>query len=98
MCAPGNPGIGADAELLQADPADLGALVGAAVAREADLEIVGPEAPLVAGLADALRAEGVRCFGPSEAAAALEGSKAVAKRVMADASVPTAGFAVVHTV
>jgi phosphoribosylamine--glycine ligase len=98
LCAPGNPGIGADAELLQADPADLGALVGAAVAREADLVVVGPEAPLVAGLADALRAEGVRCFGPSEAAAALEGSKAVAKRVMADAGVPTAGFAVVHTV
>jgi phosphoribosylamine--glycine ligase len=98
LCAPGNPGIGADAELLQADPADLGALVGAAVAREADLVVVGPEAPLVAGLADALRAAGVHCFGPSEAAAALEGSKAVAKRVMADAGVPTAGFAVVHTV
>jgi phosphoribosylamine---glycine ligase len=98
LCAPGNPGIARDAELLQADPADLGAVVGAAVAREADLVIVGPEAPLVAGLTDALRAEGVRCFGPSREAAALEGSKALAKRVMADAGVPTAAFDVVHTV
>jgi phosphoribosylamine---glycine ligase len=98
LCAPGNPGIAADVELLQVDAADTGGVVGAAMARGVDLVVVGPEAPLVAGLADELRAAGVACFGPSRAAAALEGSKAVAKRVMADAGVPTAAFSVVRTV
>jgi phosphoribosylamine--glycine ligase len=98
LCAPGNVGIGADAELVQADVSDHGAIVGAALAREVDLVVVGPEAPLVGGLADALRTAGVRCFGPSGAAAELEGSKAVAKRIMAEAGVPTAAFSVVHTV
>src|SRR6185312_4817770 len=56
----------------------------------ADLVVVGPEAPLVAGVADAVRAAGIACFGPSAAAAALEGSKAFAKDVMAAAGVPTA--------
>ena len=57
----------------------------------ADLVVVGPEAPLVAGVADAVRAKGIACFGPSAAAARLEGSKAFAKDVMAAAGVPTAG-------
>src|SRR5947208_10335483 len=60
-----------------------------------DLVLVGPEAPLVAGVADALEAEGIPCFGPSRAAAALEGSKAFCKEVMAAAAVPTAAYEVV---
>ncbi|OEJ95323.1 phosphoribosylamine--glycine ligase [Streptomyces thermolilacinus] len=89
-CAPGNAGIAEVAELHQVD-----ALDGAAVARlagdlEADLVVVGPEAPLVAGVADAVRAAGIPCFGPSKEAARLEGSKAFAKDVMASAGVPTA--------
>ncbi|MFV2121532.1 phosphoribosylamine--glycine ligase, partial [Streptomyces sp. Act-28] len=89
-CAPGNAGIAEVAELHQVD-----ALDGAAVARlagdlEADLVVVGPEAPLVAGVADAVRAAGIPCFGPSREAARLEGSKAFAKDVMASAGVPTA--------
>ncbi|MFE9252051.1 phosphoribosylamine--glycine ligase [Streptomyces sp. NPDC007088] len=89
-CAPGNAGIAEAAELRPVDPLD-----GADVARlarevEAGLVVVGPEAPLVAGVADAVRAAGIACFGPSGAAARLEGSKAFAKDVMAAAQVPTA--------
>ncbi|MGC5345028.1 phosphoribosylamine--glycine ligase [Streptomyces sp. DT24] len=89
-CAPGNAGI---AEVAEPHPVD--ALDGDAVARlatdlGAELVVVGPEAPLVAGVADAVRAAGVPCFGPSAEAAQLEGSKAFAKDVMAAANVPTA--------
>ncbi|MFE7705424.1 phosphoribosylamine--glycine ligase [Streptomyces sp. NPDC057486] len=89
-CAPGNAGI---AEVAELHPVD--ALDGAAVARlatelGAELVVVGPEAPLVAGVADAVRAAGIPCFGPSGEAARLEGSKAFAKDVMAGAGVPTA--------
>ncbi|MFD7287950.1 phosphoribosylamine--glycine ligase [Streptomyces sp. NPDC059863] len=89
-CAPGNAGI---AEVAELHPVD--ALDGAAVARlatelEAGLVVVGPEAPLVAGVADAVRSAGIPCFGPSREAAELEGSKAFAKDVMASANVPTA--------
>nr|WP_202449555.1 phosphoribosylamine--glycine ligase [Streptomyces sp. SID4917] len=89
-CAPGNAGI---AEVAELHPVD--ALDGAAVARlatelEAGLVVVGPEAPLVAGVADAVRDAGIPCFGPSKEAAELEGSKAFAKDVMAAANVPTA--------
>ncbi|MGW0549232.1 phosphoribosylamine--glycine ligase [Streptomyces altiplanensis] len=89
-CAPGNAGI---AEVAELHPVD--ALDGAAVARlagelGAGLVVVGPEAPLVAGVADAVRAAGIPCFGPSREAAQLEGSKAFAKDVMAGANVPTA--------
>lgn len=91
VAAPGNPGIGAVAALRPgvaiADPAEAAAL---AVEVGADLVVVGPEAPLVAGVADAVRAKGIACFGPSAAAARLEGSKAFAKEVMAAAGVPTA--------
>jgi len=87
---PGNPGIGQVATLHAGDQND-GAVV-AALAKEvgADLVVVGPEAPLVAGVADAVRAAGIPVFGPSGEAAMLEGSKAFAKEVMAAASVPTA--------
>ncbi|MBC9719118.1 phosphoribosylamine--glycine ligase [Streptomyces sp. TRM66268-LWL] len=89
-CAPGNAGIAEVAELHPVDALD-GAAV-AALARElsADLVVVGPEAPLVAGVADAVREVGIPCFGPSAEAAQLEGSKAFAKDVMAGAGVPTA--------
>jgi phosphoribosylamine---glycine ligase len=88
--APGNPGIGAVATLHDVDVVD-GAAVGALARTLAvDLVVVGPEAPLVAGVADAVRACGIACFGPSAAAARLEGSKAFAKEVMAAAGVPTA--------
>ncbi|MFD3453798.1 phosphoribosylamine--glycine ligase [Streptomyces sp. NPDC058691] len=89
-CAPGNAGIAEAARLHAVDPLDGEAVADLAARLEADLVIVGPEAPLVAGVADAVRARGIDCFGPSREAAALEGSKAFAKDVMATAGVPTA--------
>ena len=90
--SPGNPGIAEVAEILQsASPLE------AARAVNADLVVVGPEAPLVAGAADEMREAGFAVFGPSAAAAQLEGSKAFAKQVMADAGVPTAGHWVCET-
>ncbi|PXY31475.1 phosphoribosylamine--glycine ligase [Prauserella muralis] len=94
-CAPGNAGIAALAEPLGADLTDPKAIAGAAARWKADLVVVGPEVPLVAGAADAVRAEGIACFGPSAAAARIEGSKAFAKDVMAAAKVPTARSEVV---
>jgi phosphoribosylamine--glycine ligase len=88
--APGNPGIAAVATLHGVDPLDGDAVAGLAVDLGVDLVVVGPEAPLVAGVADAVRARGISCFGPSAEAARLEGSKAFAKEVMAAAGVPTA--------
>ncbi|MEU6811788.1 phosphoribosylamine--glycine ligase [Streptomyces sp. NPDC046831] len=89
-CAPGNAGIAEVAELHQVDALD-GAAVSALAGRlGADLVVVGPEAPLVAGVADAVREAGIPVFGPSAQAARLEGSKAFAKDVMAAAGVPTA--------
>ena len=89
--APGNPGIGEVATLHDVDPMDGAAVAALATAIGADLVVVGPEAPLVAGVADVVRDAGIACFGPSLAAARLEGSKAFAKEVMATAGVPTAG-------
>jgi len=95
LCAPGNAGIAADAECLpDLGAGDVEAIVAAARGRAVDLVAVGPEAPLVAGVVDALEEAGVAAFGPSAAAAALEGSKAFAKQVMAEAGVPTASYAV----
>ncbi|MER7002944.1 phosphoribosylamine--glycine ligase [Dactylosporangium sp. NPDC000555] len=90
ICAPGNPGMAALGELADVDPLDPGAVAALAVELAADLVVVGPEAPLVAGVADAVRAKGIPCFGPSQQAAQLEGSKAFAKDVMRAAGVPTA--------
>jgi phosphoribosylamine--glycine ligase len=99
LCAPGNPGIAADAAPLPgADPDDPEGLAAAAAAAGVDLVVVGPEAPLVAGLADACAVAGVRCFGPVAEAARLEGSKAYAKEIMIAAGVPTGGHAIVATV
>ncbi|MEV0962543.1 phosphoribosylamine--glycine ligase [Streptomyces sp. NPDC049910] len=89
-CAPGNAGIAEVAELHPVDAVDGDAVAALAGRLEADLVVVGPEAPLVAGVADAVRAAGIPCFGPSREAARLEGSKAFAKEVMAAANVPTA--------
>ncbi|MFD3442255.1 phosphoribosylamine--glycine ligase [Streptomyces sp. NPDC058685] len=89
-CAPGNAGIGEVAELHPVDAMDGAAVARLATVLAAGLVVVGPEAPLVAGVADAVRAAGIPCFGPSREAAELEGSKAFAKAVMAAAAVPTA--------
>jgi phosphoribosylamine--glycine ligase len=88
--APGNPGIAALGTLHAVDPMDGAAVAELARTLDADLVVVGPEAPLVAGVADAVRDAGIACFGPSAAAARIEGSKAFAKEVMAAAEVPTA--------
>jgi phosphoribosylamine--glycine ligase len=88
--APGNPGMAAVATLHEVDPMDGDAV--AALARElgAGLVVIGPEGPLVAGVADSVTAAGITCFGPTAEAAMLEGSKAFAKEIMAAAGVPTA--------
>jgi phosphoribosylamine---glycine ligase len=96
--APGNPGIGTLARLHPVPVSDLEGLTRLAVEIDADLVVVGPEAPLVAGLVDRLSAAGVAAFGPTAAAARLEGSKAFAKSVMDAAGVPTARFTVCDTV
>lgn len=88
--APGNPGIAAVATLHDVDPMDGAAVAALATTLGVDLVVVGPEAPLVAGVADDVRAAGIACFGPSKDAAQIEGSKAFAKQVMAGAEVPTA--------
>ncbi|TDT28490.1 phosphoribosylamine--glycine ligase [Streptomyces sp. BK208] len=89
-CAPGNAGIAEVAELHQVDALDGAAVTALATRLGAELVVVGPEAPLVAGVADAVREAGIPVFGPSGEAARLEGSKAFAKDVMAGAGVPTA--------
>jgi phosphoribosylamine--glycine ligase len=86
VCAPGNAGVPGPA----LDQLDGAAVVALAQSEGADLVVIGPEAPLVAGVADAVRAAGIACFGPSAEAAELEGSKTFAKEVMAEAGVPTA--------
>ena len=98
ICAPGNAGIAADAECLpDVGAEDAGAIVGAARDIEADLVVVGPEAPLVAGAVDALEEAGIPAFGPRAGAARIEGSKAFAKELMADAGVPTASHTVLRS-
>ena len=87
---PGNPGMARDAELHDVAASDVPGITALAARIEPDLVVVGPEAPLVAGLADALRARGCNVFGPDAAAARIEGSKAFAKDVMLAAGLPTA--------
>ena len=90
VCAPGNAGTAELAESRPVDVADPAAVTALATEVAADLVVVGPEVPLVAGAADAVRAAGIACFGPSAAAAEIEGSKSFAKDVMRAAGVPTA--------
>jgi phosphoribosylamine---glycine ligase len=92
IAAPGNPGIARWAECVALDPCDVGAVVALAKQRAIDLVVVGPEAPLVAGVADACRATGIAVFGPSAAAAQLEGSKGFTKDLCARHNIPTAAY------
>src|SRR4051812_5857498 len=98
LATPGSPGIERDGiECLGLSVGDLNGIVAAARARRVDLVVVGPEAPLVGGLVDMLGEAGVRAFGPSAAAARIEGSKADAKELMRDVGVPTASHVVFRT-
>jgi phosphoribosylamine---glycine ligase len=98
LAAPGNPGIAALARCLPVPADDVEGLVALARDEAVDLVVIGPEAPLVAGLADRLEAEAIAHFGPSGGAARMEGSKAFAKEIMASAGVPTAHWQEVTTV
>jgi phosphoribosylamine--glycine ligase len=89
-CAPGNPGIAAVAECVPVGAMDIATLVGFAQDNAVDLVVPGPEAPLVAGIADAMERAGIDCCGPSAAAARLEGSKSFAKEICEAAGIPTA--------
>jgi phosphoribosylamine--glycine ligase len=89
IAAPGNAGIAADVPVVDLDPTDSDSVTNFAQDHNIDLVVIGPEAPLVAGVADALRTRGIPVFGPGQAAAALEGSKTFAKRIMDEAGVPT---------
>ena len=97
IAAPGNPGIARWAECLALDPCDPAAVTELATTRGIDLVVIGPEAPLVAGVADALRAAGFAVFGPNAAAAQLEGSKGFTKDLCAANAIPTAGYVRVKT-
>ncbi|MET7768008.1 phosphoribosylamine--glycine ligase [Nocardia sp. NPDC005366] len=97
VAAPGNAGIAQHAQTRAVDPTSGEAVAALAVEVKADLVVIGPEVPLVLGVADAVRAAGIACFGPSAAAARIEGSKAFAKDVMTAAGVRTAHSEVVDT-
>jgi phosphoribosylamine--glycine ligase len=98
LCAPGNAGIATDAEVFPEVAADdVEAIVALATQRQVDLAVIGPEAALVVGIVDALEAAGIPAFGPTQAAAELEGSKAFAKELMAAAGVPTASHRLLHS-
>ena len=92
FAAPGNPGIGEHAELVSLDVADHAAVVAFCAGKEIGLVVVGPEGPLVDGLANSLRAAGIATFGPGKAAAQLEGSKGFTKDLCARAGIPTGAY------
>jgi phosphoribosylamine---glycine ligase len=96
LCAPGNAGIARDARILGVGAEDVDGLVRVAADERVDFVVVGPEAPLVAGVVDALTDAGIRAFGPTAVAARLEGSKAFCKQIMEAAGVPTAAYEVVR--
>ena len=92
FCAPGNAGIAEEAECIAIGATDIKTLVGFCRNERIDFVVVGPEAPLVLGLVDALEAEGIAAFGPSAAASAIEASKAFAKDLFVRAQIPTAAY------
>ncbi len=98
VCAPGNGGIASLARCIPVDASDLDVMVQVASSEQPGLTVIGPEVPLALGLADALQARGLRVFGPTRAAAALESSKAFAKRFMQRHAIPTAEYAVCASV
>ena len=93
FCAPGNAGIAQEAECIALDLADLTGIVAFCRSNKIDLVVVGPEAPLCAGIVDDLEAAGIKAFGPSRAAARLEGSKGFTKDLCRDNAIPTAAYA-----
>ncbi|HSD25150.1 MAG TPA: phosphoribosylamine--glycine ligase [Solirubrobacterales bacterium] len=97
FCAPGNAGIADDAEIVHVGGEDVDGLLGVAREKGIDLVVVGPEAPLVAGLVDALEDAGIAAFGPTGAGAQIEGSKLFAKNLMKEAGVPTAAHTVLRS-
>lgn len=97
FCAPGNAGMAQLGECADIKPTDIPALLDFAKMNRVELAIVGPESPLFEGMADELRAAGIRTFGPSKAAAAIEGSKVFSKELMRKYGIPTAGFEVFDT-
>src|SRR5487761_173447 len=92
FCAPGNPGIADEAACVAVAPTDIDGIVKLCTQEKIDFVVVGPEGPLVAGLVDTLEANGIAAFGPSAAAAALEGSKGFMKDLCAKYGIPTAGY------
>ena len=92
FCAPGNAGIAEEAECIAIGATDVGGLVRFCHNQRIDFVVVGPEAPLVLGLVDALEAEGIAAFGPSAAASAIEASKGFAKDLFVRARIPTAAY------
>src|SRR3981081_2838059 len=93
FCAPGNAGIARECEVVALDVADHGAVIAFCQAQKIDLVVVGPEAPLCAGIVDDLTAAGVKAFGPTPAAARLEGSKGFTKDLARAHRIPTAAYA-----
>ena len=91
-CAPGNAGIAQEAEIVALDPGDHAAVIDFCKANKIDLVVVGPEAPLCAGIVDDLEAAGIKAFGPSKAAARLEGSKGFTKDICRSNNIPTAAY------
>lgn len=91
-CAPGNAGIASIADLAAIDPADHAAVIAFCKAESVDFVVIGPEAPLVAGLVDDLSAAGIKAFGPRKEPARLEGSKAFTKELCTEAGIPTAAY------
>src|ERR1700731_2866755 len=93
FCAPGNAGIAREAECVALDIADHGAVIAFCRAQNIDLVVVGPEAPLCAGIVDNLESAGIKAFGPTRAAAQLEGSKGFTKDLCRANGIPTAAYA-----